>query len=366
MMKDILPIWALFPIVFMTAEVVNGYSAESAANEANLVIVDNDFTGPPDTLFDLRCALMFLESPNVKVLGFRVVTGDGWRDEEVSHLLRLEEIAGHTDVPVVPGSVYPLVNTQEEMLEWEKRFGHTVYKGAWDQKEDRKDEPAYNPHGPCEVPVLPEGSPTIRPKAGNAPEFMVEQVHAYPYQVTVFAAGPLTDIALAVRMDPQFPRLAKGLVFMGAALPPNYPDFNFRFDPEAARIVLSAPWASITAIADVTYHIKFEQPEYDRIQTAGSAIAKFVATYSKYDLGKSHLWDEIAAAVLIDPSIVLRAELMHLNVDIDHQEHYGAVIPLPANSAQRNVRVVEQVDVDRFKQEFVSRMTGPPSSQSNP
>jgi hypothetical protein len=98
-MKAFLPTWVLFSIVFITAEVFNVYSAESAGNEPNLVIVDNDFTGPPNTLSDLRCALMFLESLNMKVLGFTVVTGDGWRDEEVAHLLRLEEIAGRTDVP---------------------------------------------------------------------------------------------------------------------------------------------------------------------------------------------------------------------------------------------------------------------------
>ncbi len=44
------------------------------ADEAKLVIVDNDFTGPPDTLSDLRSALMFLENSHVKVLGFTVVT----------------------------------------------------------------------------------------------------------------------------------------------------------------------------------------------------------------------------------------------------------------------------------------------------
>jgi hypothetical protein len=55
------------------------------ADQPKLVIVDNDFTGPPDTLDDLRSALMFLDNPNVKILGFTVVTGNGWRNEEVAH-----------------------------------------------------------------------------------------------------------------------------------------------------------------------------------------------------------------------------------------------------------------------------------------
>jgi inosine-uridine nucleoside N-ribohydrolase len=88
------------------------------ADEPNLVIVDNDFTGPPDTLSDLRSALMFLANPNVKVLGFTVVTGDGWRDEEVAHLLRLEEIVSRKDLPpVVPGAVTPLANSDDQYVD---------------------------------------------------------------------------------------------------------------------------------------------------------------------------------------------------------------------------------------------------------
>jgi hypothetical protein len=93
------------------------------ADEPKLVIVDNDFTGPLETLSGLRSALMFLENPNCKVLGFTVVTGDGWRNEEVAHLLRLEEIAWRSDVPpVMPGTVTPLVNTLQDTREWKKMF----------------------------------------------------------------------------------------------------------------------------------------------------------------------------------------------------------------------------------------------------
>src|SRR5271169_2688129 len=73
----------------------------AAGGQPQLVIADNDFNGPPNTLSNLRAALMFLESSEVKVLGFTVVTGDGWRDEEVAHTLRLLEIAGCKDIPVV-------------------------------------------------------------------------------------------------------------------------------------------------------------------------------------------------------------------------------------------------------------------------
>src|ERR1700730_8295687 len=74
----------------------------AAASEQKLVVADNDFNGPPYPLSGLRSEIMFLDSPYVQVLGFAVVTCDCWRNEEVTHLLRLHEIAGRTDVPVIP------------------------------------------------------------------------------------------------------------------------------------------------------------------------------------------------------------------------------------------------------------------------
>ena len=360
-MKSRFPTWALVSILLVVAEVIPGYSAETSSDQQNLVIVDNDFTGPPDTLSDLRCALMFLESPDVKVLGFTVVTGDGWRDEEVAHLLRLEEISGRTDVPVVRGALYPLVNTPEEMRAWEKQFGQPIaYKGAWDLKEERRDEPDYSPHNPTYVPTLPEGSPKTQAQDGYAPEFMIEQVHAHPHQVSIFAGGPLTDIALAIRTDPEFARLAKQLVFMGAASPAHHPDFNVRFDPEAARIVLTAPWASITSVCDVTYEVVLNCADLDKIRAARNPVADFVGTYSGYDVSKHNLWDEVAASILIDPSLVKEATSNYLDVIIDHGIKYGVVafFNTPClNPDQPRVTVVQKLDVDRFKAEFIDCMT---------
>jgi inosine-uridine nucleoside N-ribohydrolase len=161
------------------------------ADEPKLVIVDNDFTGPPDTLSDLRSALMFLENPNFKVLGFTVAAGDGWRNEEVAHLLRLEEIVSRCDVPVIPGAVTPLVNTTQDKQAWEKRYKKGFYWGAWDTKEDRKSwEPDYTPHDPNVVPQIPEGLPCIHPSEELAPEFMIRQVHAHPHEISFLLAVP--------------------------------------------------------------------------------------------------------------------------------------------------------------------------------
>ena len=169
----------------------------AGGEQPKLVIADNDFNGPPNTLSNLRAALMFLESPEVRVLGFTVVTGDGWRDEEVAHTLKLLEIAGRPDIPVVPGAIFPLVNTQVETELWERTFGSLGYKGAWG--------PPPASRSPDEIPILPEGMPTIQPADDIAAIFMIKQVHAHPHEVSIFAGGPLTNLALAVRLDPDSP-----------------------------------------------------------------------------------------------------------------------------------------------------------------
>src|SRR5437667_162367 len=94
--------------------------------------------------------------------------------------------------------------------------------------------------------------------------FIVRMVHKYPGEVVVWAGGPLTNIALALRLDPQVATLAKELVLMGSGM---YADnggisgvdgrreFNWWFDPEAVRIVMRAPWKKI-AITPIDISVK--------------------------------------------------------------------------------------------------------------
>src|SRR6266705_2600139 len=96
------------------------------------VIIDQDCRGPATT--DQQAILVFIQSPEVETLGITVVSGDQWRDEEVAHTLRMLELIGRTDIPVVPGAVFPLINNKEEIERWEKLYGKVPYKGAWNQK----------------------------------------------------------------------------------------------------------------------------------------------------------------------------------------------------------------------------------------
>src|SRR6201987_6077277 len=96
-------------LLFLAA--VIGFLSLLLAQDKNKLIIDQDCAGPGGT--DMQAVLAIVDSPKADVLGITVMTGDAWRNEEVQHTLRLLEIIGRTDIPVVPGAVFPIVNSKE-------------------------------------------------------------------------------------------------------------------------------------------------------------------------------------------------------------------------------------------------------------
>jgi inosine-uridine nucleoside N-ribohydrolase len=335
-----------------------------AAEPPRLVIFDNDFYGPAST--NLQAAALLLSDPDVKVLGLTVVTGDAWRDEEVAHTLRLLEIIHRTDVPVVPGAVLPLVNTQAKTQAWQKAHGIIPWKGAWnDPKEGIF--PDYKPHGPFEVPPLPEGAPSIKASTQVAAEFLIEQVHKYPHQVAIVAAGPHTNLALACRLDPEFASLAKELIFMGGLIntgiskatgnPDFASDFNLLFDPEAAEIVLTADWPKITSVGDVTNDTMFSDELVQRIARTKTPLTQYIAKYAEKNVP---LWDELTVGIFLDPSLITKQTTALMTVDLSHGPGYGSARiwsdQVAPQTGERRVTIVQEVDVSRFIDTFVRAM----------
>lgn len=191
-------------------------SGAAQAAEPRLVIEDNDYLGPVGS--DMESALILLAEPAVKVLGFTVVTGDAWRDEETQALLRYLEIA-RADVPVYPGAEFPLVNSKARMTTWEAAYGKLAWKGAFNDPDFPPG--GFHPDAPGAITPDPAGAPRTKPQGESAVAYMIRMVHAHPHEVTILAAGPMTDLALAIRQDPGFAGLAKELVFMGGLVDGN-------------------------------------------------------------------------------------------------------------------------------------------------
>ena len=129
------------------------------------IIVDQDARGPATT--DMQSILIFLQSDKFDVLGITTVSGDQWVREETQRTLRLLEIAGRTDVPVIQGAEFPLLNSKEETERWEALYGKFRYKGCWSDFSNRPKNtpPAFRAgyHEPDVVPPLVEGTPHANP-----------------------------------------------------------------------------------------------------------------------------------------------------------------------------------------------------------
>jgi inosine-uridine nucleoside N-ribohydrolase len=332
-----------------------------------MVIVDQDGSGPGGS--NQMSILALLQAPEAQVLGITIVTGNAWRDEEVQHTLRMLELAHRTDVPVIPGAVYPLLRTQAETLLWLKLYGKVAWLGAWGEKALEGSTPV---HEPNVVPSLAEGAPKTKPLVEDAAHFLVKTVRQYPHRVTVYAGGPLTNLALAQRLDPQFAELAKELVFMGGSLNPITDDpefttsprheFNFWFDPEAAHIVLRAPWARITCTTvDISLKTFFTQPMLEEIAHSSSPAAQYVARYSQE---RYYMWDEIAAVAWLDPSVITKERVVYMDVNIDRGPAYGDTLIWTAKvKPDLEVREVHaQIDLDlpRFNRKFIDLMKAQP------
>jgi inosine-uridine nucleoside N-ribohydrolase len=232
-------------------------------------------------------------------------------------------------------------------------------------------------HGPNDPVDLPWGNPTTRLKDEIAANFLIRMVHKYPGQITIVEGGPMTNLALAQRLDPEFAGLAKELVFMGGSLNPhqvldnrsaaefareyaNSPrrEFNIRFDPEAASIVAHSPWKKITAVpVDPSTATQLTPDLIARLSKAarpeiGAVIAKFEPGFP--------LWDEIAAAVFLDPSLVTEHDQLFIDFDTQFGATYGDMLSwrdhYQPGLGEQSADVIRAVDPQRLEALMVRLM----------
>jgi inosine-uridine nucleoside N-ribohydrolase len=337
--------------------------APSKPTPDNMVYFDNDFLGPGQS--NIQALIPLLRGDHVALIGIGVVTGDAWLKEETAHVLRFLEIAGRTDIPVLEGAEMPLLRNQREMADWEGRYGRIVWKGAWNAPRPGR---AYHPDDPTLIPPMPEGAPETKPSSEDAISFLVRSVRANPGRITIVTAGPLTNVALALRIAPEIAALAREIVIEGGGLDTaiarvtgntDYAtDFNFIFDPEAAHIVLTSPWKRITLLGNVTGSAKVTPEIADKIGAAATPVAQYFQTYARRG---QPMWDEITAAVATDRTLVTSELIARMDVDLLPGPSYGQAQiwknDLAPNNGEQEVHIVQSIDVKRFLDRFVEQAT---------
>jgi len=336
--------------------------AAHAADKRKVIIDDDGFS---------MMHVMLLRAPDVEVLGITSVSGDLWANRAAAQALRGLELLGRSDVPVAQGATFPLINSEAITDRWEALFGKLTWRGVWMRhwvEPTVQPEPVY--HGPFDpVTDLPYGNPVTHPIAESAAQFLIRMVHRYPGEITIIACGPMTNLALAQKLDPEFAHLAKALVYMGGSLNPhqaldnraaadfarefvNSPrrEFNFRFDPEAASIVARSPWRAITMVpVDPSTGTQMSPDVIARLEAAAPAAFK---PWVRHLPVNWPLWDEIASAVWLDPSLVTAHDRIYVDVATQFGPNYGDTLSwnehYQPGLGEQPVDAVRSVDAQRL------------------
>jgi purine nucleosidase len=283
---------------------------------------------------DALALLMAYRHSRVEALS--IAAGNVGLAHTVANALRLTELVG-ADTPVHAGCPVPLVRLP--------------------------DEDAAHVHGMDGFGDA--GLPPAQRKAADehAALAIVRLARAHPGELTLVALGPLTNLALALRLDPELPSLIARLVIMGGAVTGRgntsvSAEFNIGFDPEAAHVVFSG-WPMFELVdweATVRHALDFNAAE--RWFACGDPRAAFYDAISRKTRAFNRererpgliAADALAMAVVVDPGIVVRAEERHVAVELDGKLTRGAtVVDWERRSGKApNARIVLEVDHARF------------------
>lgn len=293
-----------------------------------------------DPGIDDAVALAYLAArPEVQILGVGAVFGNNTVTVTARNALRLLALYGRPDVPVAVGAGRPLV------------------------QEPRLAEHVHGDNGLGDV-ELPE--PEREPVAESAAELLVRLARENPGELDVLAVGPLTNLAIAIGLEPRLPELVRRLVVMGGAVevPGNvgsHAEANIVNDPEAAEVVFAAGFDLDLVALDITMKTVATSDWLDRLKEVPgeraertSAFLDFYADFYKgiFGVRQCAMHDPLAAAVLADPHLVTEAFEAPIRVELTGSLTRGMTVadrrPRPGRDERRVTRVITSVSGDEF------------------
>ncbi|KAK6914432.1 Inosine/uridine-preferring nucleoside hydrolase domain [Dillenia turbinata] len=257
-------------------------------NRKKKMIIDTD-----PGIDDAMAIFVALQSPEVEVIGLTTIYGNVYTSLATRNALHLLEIAGRTDIPVAEGSHV------------------TITKGT-------KLRVADFVHGADGLGNQNFPPPKGTPIKETAAEFLVRQAKLCPGEITVVALGPLTNIALAIELDPDFCKNVGQIVLLGGAFSVNgnvnpAAEANIFGDPDAADIVFTSG-ADILAVGiNVTHQVIMTDADRDLLEQSGGKFAKYMCKildvyysyhHESYNTQGVYLHDPTTLLVAINPSLV--------------------------------------------------------------
>ncbi len=260
-------------------------STPAAATMPVKVIIDSD-----PGVDDAMAILFAFRSPRIEVVGITTVFGNVTLDNATANALTLVELAG-SSVPVARGAEHPLVK-------------------------DLRPPPTFV-HGTDGLGQVGRQRPVGSAIEMTAAQFIVDTARRYPGEITLVPVGPLTNIALALAIEPRLPELIKEVVLMGGAARVEgnvtpVAEANIFGDPHAADIIFKTPWKVTMVGLDVTTAVRMPDELLQRIASANPKIGEFVFSITRFYknfyesrgvLGGFYVHDPSAVAYVIAPEL---------------------------------------------------------------
>lgn len=274
------------------------------------IILDVD-TGTDDAV----AIMMALQSEDIEVLGICSVNGNRGIDNTTENTLRVVEYLGYDNVPVYKGCRFPMVVTLTP-----NRRECFPYKGPKDPKD--------NVHGDyLELPAA-----TIKEQKDHAVKFIIDTIMASDGDISIVPVGPLTNIAMAMRIEPEICKKIKQIVIMGGGYRETNitatAEFNFWIDPEAAKIVMQSGCKIILVPLDATHKAAVSKDLAKEMRKAGTKASNYAAEiietrwngYKTWqpmeDVNTVPIHDALAVSYLINKDVLQNIVYTHVDVDI--------------------------------------------------
>ena len=286
------------------------------------VLFDTDIGTDID---DAVCLAYLLAQPACELLGITTVSGEPTKRAMLASALCR---AAGKDIPIFPGTEEPLLIEQRQ-----PRAQQADALGDWPHEES-----------------FPQGA---------AVEFLRQTVRAHPGEITLLAVGPLTNIGLLFRADPEIPRLLKGLVlmcgqFFGRGVGRGPVEWNASCDPHAAAIVYRSTVASHRSHGlDVTRQVRMSAKEVRARFRA--PLLRPVAAFAEVFFQRREeitFHDPLAATTIFDDNICTFAT-GNVQVELESRQLSG-FMHWQANDAAGRHQVADTVDADRFFAHYFS------------
>jgi inosine-uridine nucleoside N-ribohydrolase len=304
------------------------------------------------------------------VIGITSNTANTWARQTALHAVATLERGNLSCIPVYNGSDYPLLNTPKLFQAWEEVHGKLPWEGAFapDEGNGENTDPTSGDPTRIVASAFSAGYPNMTANTEiSAAEFMVQSVRKYPGEISIYAAGALTNLALAIRIDPSFAANARELVIMGGYLDVNLlqttgsvmladyqSDINLMIDPEGTKIALSAAWPNITIVGNSANQVLINASFFADL--ASQNFNAYTQILNDSYPTQFPLWDETAAAVMVEPRLATNVTEFYIDVDTSYASpSYGNIHAYqealkPEAQDLRKVRFVLEVDGEGVKE----------------